>query len=51
MYHGTSHEVDQDSLIEVKTKIRAHSVDAPPAVVTAGVLIELATELKQPRLA
>ena len=50
MYHGTSHEVDQDSLIEVKTKIRAHSVDAP-LVVAAGVLIELALVLKQPRLA
>jgi len=51
VYHGTSHEVAQDSLIEVKTKIRAHLVDAPPAVATAGVLIELALVLKQPRLA
>ena len=51
MYHGTSHEVAKDSSIEVTTKIRAHSVDAPPAVVATGVLIELAPVLKQPRLA
>ena len=51
VYHGTSHEVAQDSSIEVKTKIRAHLVDAPPAVAAAGVLIELALVLKQPRLA
>ena len=50
MYHGTSQEIARDSLIEVKTKIRAHSVDAPHAVAAAGVLIELALVRKQPRL-